>query len=206
MKFIITLLAIPLFIPSCVGLLIPDESNHPDTEETEESAGKNSAEETDEEASGQDPAEVTPIDVKRDAFVSNVFSADYEYRTISLHSSYEYMTRILGEPLGSGRSIDGVYYHYDHIAFNFPEKADETDDLSELKIDGIIIFPENLKKQEAVEVFGWPTRDEVSNFRMIYDADDSNEQYVMVKYNQEDEVTEIILQHKNLEDTEFYGK
>ncbi|GAA3715732.1 hypothetical protein GCM10022378_02630 [Salinicoccus jeotgali] len=205
MKFIIVLLAIPLFIPSCVGLFIPDDSNQSATEDTGESASEESTEETTEVASEKEPTEVTPIDVTRDAFVSNLFSANYEYRTISLRSSYEYMTRILGEPVGNGQSIDGVYYHYDHIAFNFPEKREGADDLSELKINGIIIFPENLTKQEAVETFGWPTRDEVSDFWMIYDADDSNEQYVMLKYDQEDKITEIILQHKNLEDTGFYG-
>ncbi|WP_271401094.1 hypothetical protein [Salinicoccus roseus] len=201
MKLFIILLSIPMFITACTN---PDdetaESQPPEEETTEEETEEVMEEETEEEA----PPEVTPIDVTSDAFISNFFSGNYEYRTISVHSSYDYMVDRLGEPVGSGSTVDGTYYHYDHIGFNFPEAVGSVEDTAELKVDGIIIFPEEFSKQDAVEHFGWPSSDEVSDFRMFYDSDDSNGQYVMMKYNQEDRITEIILQYKDLSDTEFY--
>lgn len=201
MKRLIILLSIPMFITACTN---PDdettESEPSEEETTEEETEEVTEEETEEEAL----PEVTPIDVTSDAFISNFFSGNYEYRTISVHSSYDYMVDRLGEPVGSGSTVDGTYYHYDHIGFNFPEAVGSVEDTAELKVDGIIIFPEEFSKQDAVEHFGWPSSDEVSDFRMFYDSDDSNGQYVMMKYNQEDRITEIILQYKDLSDTEFY--
>lgn len=203
MKFLLTLLFVPFAFTACFGL-----SDDPaDQKAEEEAASEETTEEATEETStdvDQTPPEINPINVTSPAFISNFFNGSYEYRTVTVHSSYEYMVDTLGEPAGKGNTVDGTYYHYDHIGFNFPTSANETNDLSELKVDGIIIFPEQFYKDEAVENFGWPTRDETSDFRMIYDSDKNNGYYVMMNYTQEDRISEIILQFKNLSETQFY--
>ncbi|MFC3418872.1 hypothetical protein ACFOLA_05225 [Salinicoccus hispanicus] len=203
MKFFITLLMSSFFITACLN-----SDDGPAEVESSEAEDEASTEETvaEEETAEPEPPEVQPIDITSSAFISNFFSGSYEYRTISVHSSYDYMAGILGEPAGSGSVVDGTYYHYDHIGFNFPQSAGESEDTSELKVDGIIIFPEDFTKQDAVEQYGWPSSDEVSDFRMFYDSDTSNGQYVMMNYNQEDRITEIILQYKDLSDTDFYDE
>ncbi|WP_411842661.1 hypothetical protein [Salinicoccus sp. HZC-1] len=199
MKFFLTLISVPLFFTACFGIspdLADEKSSEEDTAK-EESAGEPPNEEN-------APPEVNPINITGDGFVSNFFNGAYEYRTISIRSSYAYMTEILGEPSGQDNIIDGVYYHYDHIGFNFPESRESVDDPGELRVDGIFIFPEDFYKQDAVEHYGWPTEDETSEFRMFYDSDPDNGYYVMMNYNQDDRVTEIILHNKNLSDTKFY--
>lgn len=191
-----------LFLTACMNADDQTEAE-PDEVETEETTDETVAEE---ETAELEPPEVRPIDINSGAFLSNFFSGNYEYRTISVHSSYDYMVATLGEPAGSGSVVDGTYYHYNHIGFNFPQSAEEAEDTSALNVDGIIIFPEDLTKQDAVEQFGWPSSDDVSNFRMFYDSDPSNGQYVMMNYDQEDRITEIVLQYKNLSDTDFYDE
>ncbi|GAB3058043.1 hypothetical protein ACFOU0_03705 [Salinicoccus sesuvii] len=200
MKLLIPLLVALFFMTACTST--DDQTGtESDEVETEETTDETVAEE---ETAEQELPEVRPIDITSGAFLSNFFSGNYEYRTISVHSSYDYMVATLGEPEGSGSVVDGTYYHYDHIGFNFPQSAGEVDDTSALNVDGIIIFPEDLTKQEAVERFGWPSSDEVSNFRMLYDSDPENGQYVMMNYDQQDRITEIVLQYKDLSDTDFY--
>lgn len=199
MKLLLLLITAPLFLISCLSTITgnnPDdiETADNDTEEVEE------AEEVEETEEDTEPPEVEPINLTSDIFISNFFSASYEYRTISLGSSYDYMTDTLGEPDGSGELIDGTYYHYEHIAFNFPETADEAD-TSELNADGIIIFPEEFSKMDAVENYGWPTIDDTSNFRMLYDSDPDNGYYVMMTYDQQDYISEILLHSENFQDT-----
>ncbi|WP_186365536.1 hypothetical protein [Salinicoccus cyprini] len=205
MKFLTALLMTSFFITACLNA---DDGPGPAEDESTGTETEGSTEETvaEEETAEQEPPEVKPIDITSDAFISNFFSGSYEYRTISVHSSYDYMVGILGEPTGSGSVVDGTYYHYDHIGFNFPQSVGESGDKGELKVDGIIIFPEDFTKQDAVEQFGWPSSDEVSDFRMFYDSDTSNGQYVMMNYNQQDQITEIILQYKDLSDTDFHDE
>lgn len=199
MKFILLLITTPLFLISCLSTIT---GNNPEDLETgentaEEAEETENVEETEEE---KEPSKVEPINLTSDAFISNFFSASYEYRTISLGSSYDYMVNTLGEPDGRGELTDGIYYHYEHIAFNFPETAEEAD-TSELKADGIIIFPEEFSKMDAVTNYGWPTLDDTSNFRMMYDSDSDNGYYVMMTYDQQDYINEIILHSENFEDT-----
>lgn len=125
-----------------------------------------------------------------------------KYRTITIGSSYEYMTELLGESSGKDSIVDGVYYHYDHIGFNFPKPVKDAKSPDELKIDGIIIFPENFHKQDAVNTFGWPTENQTSELCMLYDSDTDNGFYVMLNYDQDDRITEIILHNKNFPDSE----
>lgn len=199
MKLLLLIITTPLFLISCLSTITGNNSDDLETagepeeevEETEEN------EETEEET---EPPEIEPINITSDAFISNFFSASYEYRTVSLGSSYDYMVNALGEPNGSGELTDGTYYHYEHIAFNFPESADDTD-TSELKADGIIIFPDEFTKMNAVENYGWPTLDDTSNFRMMYDSDPDNGYYVMMTYDQQDYITEIVLHSKDFQDT-----
>lgn len=199
MKFILLLFTAPLFLISCLSTIT---GNNPNDVETSEEVTEESEEPEDDEVTEEEtvPPEVEPINLTSDAFISNFFSASYEYRTISLGSSYDYMINTLGEPDGSGELTDGTYYHYEHIAFNFPESADETD-TSALTADGIIIFPEEFSKMDAVANYGWPTLDDTSNFRMMYDSDPDNGYYVMMTYDQQDYINEIILHGKNFEDT-----
>lgn len=202
MKLIILLITTPLFLISCLSTITgnnPDdiETAENDTEEVEETEDTESAEEAEEET---EPPEVEPINFTSDAFISNFFSASYEYRTISIGSSYDYMVNALGNPDGSGELTDGTYYHYEHIAFNFPESAEEAD-TSELRADGIIIFPEEFSKMDAVENYGWPTIDDTSNFRMLYDSDPDNGYYVMMTYDQQDYIQEIMLHNEDFQDT-----
>ena len=199
MKLLLLLITTPLFLISCLSTITGNnpndlETTENDTEEVEESEDPD---ETEEETK---PREVEPVNITSDAFISNFFSASYEYRTISIGSSYDYMVNALGEPEGSGEFTDGTYYHYEHIAFNFPESADDTD-TSELRADGIIIFPEEFSKMNAVENYGWPTLDDTSNFRMMYDSDPDNGYYVMMTYDQQDNIQEIMLHSENFEDT-----
>lgn len=112
------------------------------------------------------------------------------------------MTELLGESSGKDNIVDGVYYHYDHLGFNFPKPVKDANSPDELKIDGIIIFPENFHKQDAVSTFGWPTEDQTSELRMLYDSDTDNGFYVMLNYDQDDRITEIILHNKNFSDSE----
>ncbi len=199
MKLLFLIITSPLFLISCLSTIT---GNNPDDLET---AGDNEeeveeAEETEETEEQTEPPEIEPINITSDAFISNFFSASYEYRTVSLGSSYDYMINALGEPEGSGELIDGTYYHYEHIAFNFPEPAGDSDH-SELKADGIIIFPEGFTKMNAVENYGWPTLDDTSNFRMMYDSDSDNGYYVMMTYDQQDSITEIVLHNEDFQDT-----
>lgn len=197
MKFFLTLLSVPLFFTACFGIS-PDPADKKTTEE-DTSSEEATEEDTSEETA---PPEVKPISITGDAFTSSLFNGSYEYRTIAIRSSYAYMTNILGEPSGQDNLIDGVYYHYDHIGFNFPESREDIDDPGELRIDGIIIFPQDFYKQDAVEYYGWPTEDETSAFRMFYDSDPDNGYYVMMNYDQDDRITEIILHNKNRSATE----
>ncbi|SDL04920.1 hypothetical protein [Lacicoccus qingdaonensis] len=199
MKLLLLLITTPLFLISCLSTITGNnpndlETTENDTEEVEE------PEDTEEMEEETEPPEVEPVNITSDAFISNFFSASYEYRTISIGSSYDYMVNALGEPEGSGELTDGTYYHYEHIAFNFPESADDTD-TSELRADGIIIFPEEFSKMDAVENYGWPTVDDTSNFRMMYDSDPDNGYYVMMTYDQQDYIQEIMLHSENFEDT-----
>lgn len=199
MKFFFTLISVSLLFTACFGIS-PDPADEKTSEEgtaKEEPTG----EPPDEEKA---PPEVNPVNITGDAFISNFFNGAYEYRTISIRSSYAYMTEILGEPSGRNNIIDGVYYHYDHIGFNFPEPRENVDDPGGLRIDGVIIFPEDFYKQDAVEHYGWPTEDETPEFRMFYDSDPDNDYYVMMNYNQDDRITEIILHNKDLSDTKYY--
>lgn len=198
MRFFLILSFVPLAFTACFGI-----SGDPADERTPEEPTEEDTEEVRTEEK-QTPPEINPIDVTRPAFISNFFNGSYEYRTVTVHSSYAYMVATLGEPAGKGSSIDGTYYHYNHIGFNFPSSAENVENLSELKADGIIIFPEDFYKNDAVENFGWPTSDETSDFRMIYDSDNDNGYYVMMNYTQEDRISEIIIQFKNLSETEFY--
>lgn len=199
MKLLLLLITTPLFLISCLSTITGNNPNDLETAEndTEEAEESESTDETEEEA---EPREVEPVNITSDAFISNFFSASYEYRTISIGSSYDYMVNVLGEPEGSGEVTDGTYYHYEHIAFNFPESAGDTD-TSELRADGIIIFPEEFSKMNAVENYGWPTLDDTSNFRMMYDSDPYNGYYIMMTYDQQDNIQEIILHSENFEDT-----
>lgn len=204
MKFFLALISVPLLFTACFGVS-PDPADEKASEDNRDV--EKSAEETTNEASPekeQAPTEIKPVNVTSPAFVSTFFNGSYEYRTVSVHSSYDYMVDTLGEPTGNGRTVDGTYYHYDHIGFNFPSSADDAENLSELKVDGIIIFPKDFYKSEAVETFGWPTVDETSEFRMIYDSDTDNGYYVMLNYTEQDQISEIIIQFKNLSDTKFY--
>lgn len=199
MKLLLLLITTPLFLISCLSTITGNnpndlETTENDTEEVEE------PEDTEEMEEETEPPEVEPVNITSDAFISNFFSASYEYRTISIGSSYDYMVNALGEPEGSGELTDSTYYHYEHIAFNFPESADDTD-TSELRADGIIIFPEEFSKMDAVENYGWPTLDDTSNFRMMYDSDPDNGYYVMMTYDQQDYITEIVLHSKDFQDT-----
>ena len=198
MKFFLVLSFIPFAFTACFGM-----SGDPADEKTDEGPPKETQEETSSEES-QTPPEIRPIDVTGPAFISNFFNGSYEYRTVTVHSSYDYMVDTLGEPSGKGNIIDGTYYHYDHIGFNFPTAVEDSGDTEELKVDGIIIFPDEFYKSDAVENFGWPTRDETSDFRMIYDSDKDNGYYVMMNYTQEDRISEIIIQFKDLSETDFY--
>ena len=199
MKLILLLITTPLFLISCLSTIT---GNNPDDLETSEEVNEEAEETEDDEETDEEtePPEVEPINLTSDAFISNFFSASYEYRTISLGSSYDYMVNTLGEPKGSGELTDGTYYHYEHIAFNFPEAAGDAD-TSELKADGIIIFPEEFSKMDAVTNYGWPTLDDTSNFRMMYDSDTDNGYYVMMTYDQQDYINEIVLHSENFEDT-----
>lgn len=202
MKLLLLIITTPLFLISCLSTITGNNSDDLETagepeEEVEETEETEENEETEEET---EPPEIEPINITSDAFISNFFSASYEYRTVSLGSSYDYMVNALGEPNGSGELTDGTYYHYEHIAFNFPESADDTD-TSELKADGIIIFPDEFTKMNAVENYGWPTLDDTSNFRMMYDSDPDNGYYVMMTYDQQDYITEIVLHSKDFQDT-----
>lgn len=200
MKFILLLFTTPLFLISCLSTITGYDSDELETPEeaAEEAEETEEAGETEEEDA--EPPEVEPVNITSDAFISNFFSASYEYRTISLGSSYDYMVNTLGEPEGSGELTDGTYYHYEHIAFNFPESVGESD-TSELRADGIIIFPEEFSKMDAVSNYGWPTLDDTSNFRMMYDSDPDNGYYVMMTYDQQDNINEIVLHSKNFQDT-----
>ena len=197
MKLLLLLITTPLFLISCLSTITGNnpndlETTENDTEEVEESEDPD---ETEEETK---PREVEPVNITSDAFISNFFSASYEYRTISIGSSYDYMVNALGEPEGSGEFTDGTYYHYEHIAFNFPESADDTD-TSELRADGIIIFPRVLKNERCGN-YGWPTL-MTSNFRMMYDNDRIT-YYVMMTYDQQDNIQEIML-HSETSKTQY---
>ena len=200
MKLFLSIFFIPLAFTACFG--ITEDAPEEDTEEgeTEETAET----EGDSENETEEPPEVTPIDITSSRFISSFFNGSFEYRTISVQSSYDYMVNMLGEPSGSGSVVDGTYYHYDHIGFNFPESREDAGDTSELSVDGIVIFPEDFYKEDAVSNFGWPTTDDVSNFRMFYDSDTENDYFVMLNYDQDNRITEIVIQYKNLEDTELY--
>lgn len=200
MKLLLLLITTPLFLISCLSMITGNNPDDPATPEEarEEAEEAEEAEVTEEEDT--EPPEVEPINITSDAFVSNFFAASYEYRTISIGSSYDYMIDTLGEPEDSGELIDGTYYHYEHIAFNFPEPAGESD-TSELRADGIIIFPEEFSKMDAVANYGWPTLDDTSNFRMMYDSDPDNGYYVMLTYDQQDNINEIVLHSENFQDT-----
>ena len=200
MKLLLLLLIMPVLFVSCLSMLTgtepgEGEGDTPAGEESEE------VEETDEEEEEDpEPPEVNPVDVTSESFISNFFTASYEYRTISLGSSYDYMVGTLGEPEGSGELTDGVYYHYEHIGFNFPAEAEEAD-TSELHVDGIIIFPEDFTKMDAVENYGWPTEDDVGNFRMLYDSDPDNGYYIMMPYDHEDYIEALLLHNEDFQDT-----
>ncbi|SOC42763.1 hypothetical protein [Salinicoccus kekensis] len=201
MKLILLLMSVPFLLISCITTLAGLDSGDgelPEEAEQEEVAETDDAEEAEEE--DPEPPEVTPVNITSEAFISNFFTAAYEYRTISIGSSYDYMTGVLGEPEGSGEITDGVYYHYEHIGFNFPASAEDAD-TSEMRIDGIIIFPEEFSKMDAVENYGWPTQDDVGNFRMLYDSDPDNGYYIMMPYDQEDYVTALLLHTEDFQDT-----
>lgn len=198
MKLILLLMTVPFLFVSCLSALSGQDSaeeDMPDETEEETVEVRDEAREEDPE-----PPEVTPVNITSEAFISNFFTASYEYRTISIGSSYDYMIRILGEPEGSGEITDGIYYHYEHIGFNFPESAEDAD-TSELRIDGIVIFAEEFSKMDAVENYGWPTEDDVGNFRMLYDSDPGNGYYIMMPYDQQDYVTALLLHDEDFQDT-----
>ncbi len=198
MKFILLMMIVPFLLISCLSALTGQDSGVQEMPEDE----ADEIAEMDEAEEGEDPEpqEVTPVNITSDAYISNFFTAGYEYRTVSIGSSYDYMVDILGEPEGSGKMTDGVYYHYEHVGFNFPESAEGTD-TSELRVDGIIIFPEAFTKMEAVENYGWPTEDDVGNFRMLYDSDPENGYYIMMPYDQEDHIRALLLHSENFQDT-----
>lgn len=200
MKFLLLIFSIPFFFVSC--LFSDTSSNDSDTsEETEENAEENDEGEAEDETESA-PEPVTPVNITSDVFISNFFSAGYDYRNVSLFSTYDFMTNQLGDPEESGELVDGTYYSYGPIAFNFPSEAEENS--SELQIDGIIIFPEEFYKIDAVEHYGWPTFDEPGSFRMFYDGDSENGYYIMLNYDGDDRITSMVLHNKNLQDTDFY--
>lgn len=202
MKFTLLLMISPFLFISCLSAITGMDSGD---DEMPPGDGTEEAAETDDEDDGEEeedpePPEVTPVNITSDAFISNFFTASYEYRTITIGSSYDYMVNMLGEPEGSGEMTDGTYYHYEHIAFNFPESAEDSDP-SELRVDGIIIFPEDFHKIDAVENYGWPTEDDVGNFRMLYDSDPDNGYYIMMPYGQQDEIQALLLHNEDFQDT-----
>lgn len=207
MKLMLTFFCIPVLFISCLFPSLTEEEDAGD-ETAEETEEENSDDEEDEASEGSsepaDEAEITPVDVTSDTFIGSFFSGSYTYRNVSLYSSYDTMTNELGEPEESGEIVDGTYYNYGPIAFNFPQAADEDTNTGELQVDGIIIFPEEFYKMDAVESYGWPSFDEPGNFRMFYDADSDDGMYAMLTYDTEDRITAIVLHNMNLDDTDFY--
>lgn len=148
--------------------------------------------------------DVEPIDVSASNFAGSFFSGTFEYRGITLHSSYEQMVARFGEPLGENFAIDGVYYDYDHIGFNFPESVDNVEDPSELRINGFIVFVDDMSKVEAVNTFGWPINDDVINFRMDYSNRSGGDNTTLMNYDWQDNISEIIYYHDEFESSELY--
>lgn len=200
MKFTLTLLCIPLLFVSCLNFTSQEEETN--EEETTENTAEAPEESEETEDNEEETHEITPVDITGDAFIANFFTASYEYKGVSLYSTYDYMINQLGEPEESGEMIDGTYYSYGPIAFNFP--AEVNSETSDTQVDGIIVFPEDFYKTDAVEYYGWPTSDEPEHSRMIYDDDTENDYYIMLFYNHDDQITEIILHNQNLQDTDFY--
>ena len=147
--------------------------------------------------------EVEEIDVSAANFAGSFFSGTYEYRGITLHSSYEQMVARFGEPLSEESGIDGVYYDYEHIGFNFPESV-ENSDPSELRINGFIVPVNDMTKVEAVNTFGWPINDDVINFRMDYSNRAGDDRTILMNYDWQDNVTEIIYFNGPFESTDLY--
>lgn len=147
--------------------------------------------------------EVEPIDVSAANFGGPFFSGTYDYRGITLHTSYEQMVARFGEPLSEEFGIDGVYYDYEHIGFNFPASV-ENSDPAELRVNGFIIPVEDMSKVEAVNTFGWPINDDVINFRMDYSNRAGDDKTILLNYDWQDNVTAMIYYNGPLEETELY--
>ena len=199
MKFILLMLCVPFLFVSCFVSVFSSDDTDGTGEETVEDT-----DDTDENAEEEEtvPEEITEVDITSDIFISNFFSASYDYKGVSIFSTYDYMVRQLGEPEESGQIVDGTYYSYGPIAFNYPVEA--AGDTQDAQVDGIIIFPEEFYKLDAVENYGWPTFDEPGNFRMFYDGDAENGFYTMLTYDRDDRITAVTLHNKNLQDTDFY--
>lgn len=147
--------------------------------------------------------EVEEIDVSAANFGGSFFSGTFEYRGITLHSSYEQMVARFGEPLSEEFGIDGVYYDYEHIGFNFPMSVEDSDP-SELRINGFIVPVDDMSKMEAVNTFGWPINDDVINFRMDYSNRGAGDKTILMNYDWQDNVTAMIYYNDTFESTELY--
>ncbi len=150
--------------------------------------------------------DVEPIDVSQSNFGGSFFSGTFEYRGITLHSSYEQMVARFGQPASEEFGIDGVYYDYEHIGFNFPQSVDDVEDPSELRINGFIVPVDDMSKVEAVNTFGWPINDDVINFRMDYSNRGSGDKTILMNYDWQDNITEMIYYNDTFESTELYNQ
>lgn len=158
---------------------------------------------TDSDFTDVEQVEIEEIDVSAANFGGSFFSGTYEYRGITLHSSYEQMVARFGEPLSEEFGINGVYYDYEHIGFNFPESV-ENSDPAELRINGFIVPVDDMSKVEAVNTFGWPINDDVINFRMDYSNRGNGDKTILLNYDWQDNITSMIYYNDNFESTELY--
>lgn len=164
--------------------------------------------ETDEQATNNDEPtetiEVEPIDISASGFGGQFLRGGFDYHQISVHSSYDQMIRTFGQPEATSEKIEGTFYDYGYIGFNFPESHQNVEDTSELRVNGIVIFPEDLTKQEVVSRFGWPMEDDVLNFRMNYSHRTSGDHTALFTYDWQDNITEIIFYLGPFAETRMY--
>lgn len=160
---------------------------------------------TDSDFTDVEQVEIEEIDVSAANFGGSFFSGTYEYRGITLHSSYEQMVARFGEPLSEEFAINGVYYDYEHIGFNFPESV-ENSDPAELRINGFIVPVDDMSKVEAVNTFGWPINDDVINFRMDYSNRGNGDKTILLNYDWQDNITSMIYYNDTFESTELYDR
>ena len=97
-----------------------------------------------------------------------------------------------------------MYYDYEHIGFNFPESVDDVEDPSELRINGFIVPVDDMSKIEAVNTFGWPINDDVINFRMDYSNRGGGDKTILMNYDWQDNITEMVYYNDTFESTELY--